>query len=164
MSELENYFSQFREKIVGIDKTFDTPFGKKKIIYADWIASGRLYKPIEEKLCEKFGPFVGNTHSEASVTGTTMTLAYHEAHKIIKDHVNASKDDVIITAGSGMTTVVCKFQRLLGLKIPEQLAEYVKLPAELKPVVFITHMEHHSNQTTWLETIADVVVINPNED
>jgi len=58
------------------------------------------------------------------------------AHKIIKDHVNAGKDDVIITTGSGMTTVVCKFQRLLGLKIPEQLADYVKLPEELKPVVF----------------------------
>ena len=164
MSELEKYFSQFRENIVGIDKTFETPFGEKKIIYADWIASGRLYKPIEEKLCETFGPLVGNTHSEASVTGTTMTLAYHEAHKIIKDHVNAAKDDVIITTGSGMTTVVCKFQRLLGLKIPEQLVDYLKLPPELKPIVFITHMEHHSNQTTWLETIADVVVINPNED
>ncbi len=164
MSELEKYFSRFRKNIIGFDKTFNTPFGEQKLIYADWIASGRLYKPIEEKLCETFGPLVGNTHSEASITGTTMTLAYHEAHKIIKDHVNAGKDDVIITAGSGMTTVVCKFQRLLGLRIPEQLVDYIKLPIELKPIVFITHMEHHSNQTTWLETIADVVVINPNEE
>ena len=164
MSEQEIYFSKFRKNIVGIDTEFETPFGTKIIIYADWIASGRLYKPIEEKLCETFGPFVGNTHSEASVTGTTMTLAYHQAHHIIKEHVNAGKDDVIITTGSGMTTVVCKFQRLLGLKIPEQLADYLKLPEELKPVVFTTHMEHHSNQTTWIETIADVVVINPNND
>ena len=164
MSELENYFSQFRKNIIGIDTTFNTPFGNKKLIYADWIASGRLYRPIEEKLCEIFGPFVGNTHSESSITGTTMTHAYHEAHKIIKNHVNAGKDDVIITAGSGMTTVVCKFQRLLGLKIPEQLSDYLKLPEELRPVVFTTHMEHHSNQTTWLETIAEVVVINPNEE
>lgn len=164
MSELEKYFSKFRKNIVGIDTEFETPFGTKKIIYADWIASGRLYKPIEEKLCETFGPLVGNTHSESSITGTTMTLAYHEAHKIIKDHVNASKDDVIITAGSGMTTVICKFQRLLGLKIPEQLSDYINLSEELKPVVFTTHMEHHSNQTTWIETIADVVVIKPNDD
>ena len=164
MSELEKYFSKFGKNIVGIDTEFETPFGLKRIIYADWIASGRLYKPIEEKLCNTFGPLVGNTHSESSVTGTTMTLAYHQAHKIIKEHVNASKDDVIITAGSGMTTVICKFQRLLGLKIPEQLVDYVNLPEELRPVVFTTHMEHHSNQTTWIETIADVVVINPNDD
>ncbi len=164
MSVLEKYFERFRKNIIGIDSTFTGPYGEKKIIYADWIASGRLYKPIEEKICNTFGPLVGNTHSEASVTGTTMTLAYHEAQKIIKQHVNAGKDDVIISAGSGMTTVICKFQRLLGLKIPEQLVDYLNLPTELKPVVFITHMEHHSNQTTWLETIADVVVINPNED
>lgn len=164
MTELEKYFERFRKNIVGIDASFAGPYGEKKIIYADWIASGRLYKPIEETICNTFGPLVGNTHSEASVTGTTMTLAYHEAQKIIKQHVNAGKDDVIISAGSGMTTVICKFQRLLGLKIPEQLIDYVNLPAELKPVVFITHMEHHSNQTTWLETIADVIVISPNED
>ncbi len=164
MSELENYFAKFRKNVVGIDTTFRTPFGEQKIIYADWIASGRLYKPIEEKICNTFGPLVGNTHSEASVTGTTMTLAYHEAHNILKKHVNASKDDVIITTGSGMTTVVCKFQRILGLRIPEQLSDYVNLPEELKPVVFITHMEHHSNQTTWLETIADVVMIDPDEN
>lgn len=162
MADLENYFSKFRTNIIGIDTTFDSPYGKQKLIYADWIASGRLYRPIEEKICNTFGPLVGNTHSEASITGITMTLAYHESQKIIKEHVNASKDDVIITAGSGMTTVVCKFQRLLGLKVPEQLIDYINLPVELKPVVFITHMEHHSNQTTWLETIADVEVINPN--
>jgi selenocysteine lyase/cysteine desulfurase len=164
MSDLENYFSKFRKNIIGIDITFSTPYGEQKLIYADWIASGRLYKPIEEKICNQFGPLIGNTHSEASVTGTTMTLAYHEAHKIIKEHVNAANDDVIITTGSGMTTVICKFQRLLGLKIPEQLIDYLNLPKELKPVVFITHMEHHSNQTTWLETIADVVVIDPDEN
>ena len=163
MSDLENYFDKFRKNVIGIDATFYSPYGKQKLIYADWIASGRLYKPIEEKICNTFGPLVGNTHSEASITGTTMTLSYHEAHKIIKEHVNAGKDDVIITAGSGMTTVICKFQRLLGLKIPEQLVDYIDLPNELKPVVFITHMEHHSNQTTWLETIADVVVIDPDE-
>jgi selenocysteine lyase/cysteine desulfurase len=164
MSELEKYFSKFRKNIVGIDTTFNSPYGEKKIIYADWIASGRLYKPIEEKFFNSIGPFVANTHSESSITGTTMTMAYHEAHKIIKEHVNAHKDDVLITTGAGMTSVVSKFQRLLGLKIPEQLIDYVHLPSELKPVVFITHMEHHSNQTSWLETIADVVMIEPTSE
>lgn len=164
MSELEKYFQKFRENIVGNEFKFITPYGEQKLIYADWIASGRLYKPIEEKMCEVFGPLVGNTHSESSLTGTSMTLSYHEAHEIIKRHCNAGKDDVIITAGSGMTAMICKFQRILGLRVPEQLAGYVVLSEDLKPVVFVTHMEHHSNQTTWLETIADVIVINPDED
>lgn len=163
MAVLENYFEPFRKNTIGYNQTFESPYGEKKIIYADWIASGRLYRPIERTLSENFGPFVGNTHSEASVTGTSMTLAYHYSHEIIKKHVNAGKDDVIITAGSGMTGMVNKFQRILGLKVAEQLKDFLKLPDSLKPVVFITHMEHHSNQTSWLETIADVVIIQPDD-
>ena len=73
MKDLEKYFKKFKENTVGYNQSFKTPYGEKKIIYADWIASGRLYKPIEQKLLEIFGPYVGNTHSESSVTGTTMT-------------------------------------------------------------------------------------------
>ncbi len=164
MLELESYFEKFRKNIVGIDQTFTTPYGEKRIIYADWIASGRLYGPIEDKIKNVFGPFIGNTHTETSVTGTTMTNAYHLAHNIIKEHVNANENDVIITAGSGMTTVVNKLQRILGFKLPEQLLEYTNIPDEVRPVVFVTHMEHHSNQTSWFETIADIVVLEPNED
>lgn len=163
MENTEKYFEQFRKNIIGIDSEFISPYGTQKIIYADWIASGRLYKPIEEKMSKVFGPLVGNTHSESSETGTQMTLSYHEAHKIIKDHVNAGKDDAIITAGSGMTGMINKWQRILGLKVPEQLRHFIKLEGDLRPVVFVTHMEHHSNHTSWLETIAEVIVIKPDD-
>ena len=163
MSNLEEYFKPFRENTIGYNSTFNSPYGEQKLVYADWIASGRLYAPIEKKISDVFGPLVGNTHSESSETGTSMTHSYHEAQRIIKEHCNAAKDDVIITAGSGMTRMVVKLQRLLGLKIPEQLGDYISLPDELRPIVFVTHMEHHSNQTTWLETIADVVVLPPND-
>lgn len=158
-TELEQYFQQFRDNIIGIDQQFESPFGKKKIIYTDWTASGRLYRPIEEKLMNEFGPFVANTHTETTVSGTAMTMAYHEARHIIKHHVNASADDILITDGTGMTGVINKLQRILGLKVPENLKPYTNIPPEKKPVVFVSHMEHHSNQTSWLETIADVVVI-----
>ena len=164
MSDLEKYFEKFRTNTVGHDATFISPYGEQRLIYADWIASGRLYEPIEEKICKLFGPLVGNTHSESSETGTQMTLSYHQAHKIIKDHVNASKDDAIITAGSGMTAMINKWQRILGLKVPEQLRSFVKLDGNLRPVVFVTHMEHHSNHTSWLETIAEVNVIKPTKE
>lgn len=158
-TELEQYFEQFRNNIIGIDQHFESPFGQKKIVYTDWTASGRLYRPIEEKLMNEFGPFVANTHTETTVSGTAMTMAYHEARHIIKHHVNASPDDILITDGTGMTGVINKFQRILGLKIPENLKPFTTIPAEKKPIVFVSHMEHHSNQTSWLETIADVEVI-----
>ena len=158
-SSLEQYFDKFRKNIIGVDQEFESPYGTKKMVYTDWTASGRLYRPIEEKIINEFGPFVANTHTETTVSGTAMTNAYHEARHIIKDHVNANADDILITDGSGMTGVINKFQRILGLKVPENLREYTKVPDEKKPVVFVTHMEHHSNQTSWLETIAKVVVI-----
>jgi selenocysteine lyase/cysteine desulfurase len=163
MKNLEEYFLPFREKVIGINQTFDTPFGPKNIIYADWIASGRLYKDVEAKMLESFAPFVGNTHSESSITGSLMTHSYHKAHHIIKEHVNASDNDIIITAGFGMTAVINKLQRILGLKVPEQFNDCITFDENEKPIVFITHMEHHSNQTSWLETLADVVVIEPDE-
>ncbi len=163
-SALEKYFEPFRKNIVGINQDFDSPFGRKKIIYTDWTASGRLYAPIEEKMLKDFGPFVANTHTETSVTGTAMTKAYHEARQIIKKHVNANDHDVLITCESGMTGVINKFQRILGLKIPENIKPYTNIPDEIRPIVFVTHMEHHSNQTSWLETIAQVVVVPPNDD
>jgi selenocysteine lyase/cysteine desulfurase len=163
-TELEVYFDQFRKHIIGQNQTFVSPYGEQKIIYTDWTASGRLYRPIEEKLCNEFGPFVANTHTETTVSGTAMTKAYHKAKHIIKHHVNASEDDVLIVTGNGMTGVVNKFQRILGLKIPENLREYTDIPDEIRPIVFVSHMEHHSNQTTWLETIAKVEVVPPDED
>ena len=163
-TKLEHYFQQFRQNIIGINQEFETPFGKKKIVYTDWTASGRLYRPIEEKVMNEFGPFVANTHTETTVSGTAMTMAYQQAKQIIKRHVNANENDVLINTGTGMTGVVNKFQRILGLKIPENLKEFTDIPQELKPIVFISHMEHHSNQTSWLETRADVVVIPANEE
>ena len=161
---LEKYFESFRNNIIGIDSFFKSPYGLQKIVYADWIASGRLYQPIEDKISNLFGPLVGNTHSESSETGKTMTNAYKLAHTIIKQHVNADDDDVIITTGFGMTSALAKFQRILGIRVPEKLLSYCHLPDEEKPVVFITHMEHHSNQTPWLESIADVVILEPDEN
>lgn len=163
MSNLESYFEPFRRHTIGHDQRFTTPYGEHRIVYADWTASGRLYRPIEDRLREQFGPFVGNTHSESSVTGSAMTLAYHEAHAILKRHVNASANDLILTVGPGMTAAVNKLQRILGLKAPEGLRRYIALADAERPVVFVTHLEHHSNHTSWYETIADVVVVPPDE-
>jgi selenocysteine lyase/cysteine desulfurase len=143
---------------------YDTPYGRQRLIYADWIASGRLYRPIEDRLSNEIGPFIGNTHTETSETGPSMTRAYHEAHKRIKKHVNAGPEDVIITAGFGMTGVIVKFQRMMGLKMCGQLTDSKCFKEKERPVVFLTHMEHHSNHTSWFETMSDVVVLTPDKD
>jgi len=164
MSSLEKHFQTFKKNIVGYNASYNSPYGEQKIIYADWIASGRLYEPIERKMLEQFGPYVANTHTETSETGTLMTHSYHHAQQLIKKHVNAGPNDVLIQAGFGMTSVINKLQRILGLKGCGLLRNKKCLKEIDRPVVFLTHMEHHSNQTSWYETICDVVIIDPNED
>jgi selenocysteine lyase/cysteine desulfurase len=159
--ELENYFQQFRNGIIGNDQEFLSPFGQTKIIYADWMASGRLYKPIEDKISKEFGPYMANTHTDSNMTGAFMTEAYEEAKRVIKAHVNANRDDCIIFSGAGMTSAINKLQRILGLKIPEQLRNNILVTEQDTPIIFVSHMEHHSNHTSWLETIGDVCIVEP---
>ncbi|WML40105.1 aminotransferase class V-fold PLP-dependent enzyme [Neobacillus sp. OS1-2] len=158
---LEEYFQTFRSHVIGMNQEFEAPFGKKTIIYADWTASGRLYRPIEQKISEVFGPYMANTHTESNITSLMMTGIYRQSKTIIKEHVNADPHDVVILDGFGMTSVINKLQRILGLRVHEQWKDRLRLPEKARPVIFLTHMEHHSNQTSWLETLADVVLIDP---
>ena len=161
---LEEYFQPFRSHVIGLNQDFDSPYGKKKIIYADWTASGRLYQPIEKKISEDFGPFMANTHTESNITSLMMTGLYKQSKTIIKEHVNGDKHDVVILDGFGATSVINKLQRILGLRVPEIWRNHLQLPERERPVIFMTHMEHHSNQTSWLETLGEVILINPDKE
>ncbi len=161
---MQRYFEKYRMGIIGRKHNIKTPMHEAiRLVYADWTASGRMYLPIENRILEEIYPFVANTHTDTNYTGSKMTYAYHEARELIKEHVGATKSDILISSGSGMTGVVNKLQRILGLKIHEKLKSSIHLQRDEKPVVFITHMEHHSNQTSWNETIVDVVVVQPDE-
>lgn len=156
-TEPECYFSKFRENTVGIDHTFESVYGEQNLVYADWVASGRLYAPIEDIMLNKIGPMIANTHSLSSQTGKTSTYAYQYAREIIKKSVNANESDVLVTTGSGMTAALSKLQRIIGVRKNYETETD-------KPVVFITHMEHHSNQVPWYEINADVVILPPDDN
>ena len=162
-SQLERYFSKFRANTIGVNHTFESAYGTQKLLYADWVASGRLYLPIEDIILNKIGPMIANTHSFSSETGKTSTYAYNHARELIKKHVNANESDVLVTTGTGMTAALSKLQRFIGLRNAHNRVN-TELNQADKPVVFITHMEHHSNQVSWYETNADVVVVPPDEN
>jgi selenocysteine lyase/cysteine desulfurase len=166
---LERFFSAFRKNITGNRQQFESPLGPKEIIYADWTASGRAYAPIEACIQDKIMPFVANTHTTSTITGTLMSDAYEESKLIIKRHVRANSDDLLLFCGSGMTAAVNKLQRILGLRLPERVTDYapiagLHIAGSLRPIVFVTEMEHHSNHISWLETIATVEIIKTGED
>jgi selenocysteine lyase/cysteine desulfurase len=156
---MSNSLATFARGIIGHDRQIATPYGRKPMIYADWTASGRAYRPLEERLVRDVLPYMANTHTETSFTGQVMTQAYAQARATIKRHVNANAGDALIATGTGCTGAINKLQRILGLRLPSNFIGEAHVAPERRPLVLVTHMEHHSNHTSWLECEVDVEVI-----
>jgi selenocysteine lyase/cysteine desulfurase len=160
---LESAFKPYRGNIIGIDSTMRLADGRvAPIVYADWTASGRLYRPIEDFMLREVGCLVANTHTETTYTGVAMTRAYRRAREIVRELVGACAGDSLFFAGFGMTAAINKLQRILGLRLAEGRTRAVG--EGTRPLVLITHMEHHSNQITWEECDVDVRIIPRDEE
>ena len=157
-----------RTSIIGDDRAVDGPFGVRRVTYADYTASGRSLHFIEDFIRDEVMPLYANTHSETSTTGLQTTKFREDARRIILEAVNGTDDDVVIFCGSGATGAINKMIEILNLRLPADLDERYDLsshiPIEERPVVFIGPYEHHSNEISWRETIADVVVIDEDQD
>ena len=164
----EDLLRMIREGLIGDDQTLAGPFGRRRILYADYTASGRALAFLEEFIRKEVLPFYANTHSASSATGLQITRYREGARKIIHEALGGSDDDIVIFCGSGATGAIHKLISILNLCIPPELDSRYELsqriPPSDRPVVFIGPYEHHSNEVLWRETIADVVVIDENRD
>lgn len=164
----EALIAHVRRSVIGEAEAVATPFGPRRVIYADYTASGRGLSFIEDHLREVVLPLYANTHTETSGTGRQTTRFREDAREIIAEAFGAGDDCVVLFAGTGSTGAIDKLIRALGIRIPAELdAQYGltrHIPAGERPVVFIGPYEHHSNELPWRETIADVVRIPEDED
>ncbi len=147
---------RIRDSVIGEDVVLDGPFGRRRLVYADYTASGRSLSFIEDFIRDAVLPLYGNTHTEASATGLQTTALREDARRIIHQAVNGSDEDVVLFCGSGTTGAIDKLTRVLGLG---RAVGPVGSPADDRPVVFVGPYEHHSNELPWRESIADVVAI-----
>ena len=146
---------------LGAESALAGPFGARRIVYADFTASGRSLPAIEQAIREHVLPTYGNTHTDASHTGATTTRLREEARAAIRRGVNAGDEHAVIFTGSGTTAAVNKLVAMLGLAGPSgdrdrELLRAAVPPAE-RPVVFVGPFEHHSNELPWREALATVV-------
>lgn len=150
-----------RSDIVGDDACVQTPFGERRITYADHIASGRPLASIERRLQETVLPLYANTHTEDSATGAHTTQLVHEAAAYIKRQLGADERYRLVFAGTGATGAIKRMQEILGIAVPSTLRQRVldRLEPDERPVVFVGPYEHHSNELSWRESLAEVVAI-----
>lgn len=180
MSFVALNFQQLRRQIVGIDTLIQTPFGERIMLYADYTASGRSLRFIENYLLS-LQKLYANSHTEDDLSGRFTTDLLHQAESVIKRAVNAGPDGRIIACGSGATGAIDRMQQLLGVKLPaasrslldgllegflgveksQALDAYIRTH---QPVVFVGPYEHHSNEISWRESLASVVEVRMDAD
>jgi len=140
------------ENIIGGKTRFEGPYGERRVIYCDYTASGKPLSCIENYIRDYVYPFYANTHTTTSVTSRQTTTFRQEARDIIKQCVNAGKDDVVVFTGSGTTGAIHKL--IHALQLTGKVVE--------KSVVFVGPFEHHSNILPWKETGTKIVRIQDN--
>ena len=68
-----------REDIIGKDNSFNGPYGRRKIIYCDHIASSRALNSIESYIKDHVLTNYGNTHTTTTVTSLQSSMFQQEA-------------------------------------------------------------------------------------
>ena len=118
-------FEEVRKAIIGQNFMFQTPYGKRLLTYADYTASGRSLKFIEQFLI-KIQREYANTHTEDDVTGRNMTKILNQAETNIKKAFNAENNCRIIATGTGATGAISKFQEIIGIRLPPATKELLR--------------------------------------
>jgi selenocysteine lyase/cysteine desulfurase len=171
---VKNYpLESIRKDVIGNNILFETPFGKRHLLYADYTASGRGLSSIEKHILNIQKSYA-NTHTEDDYSGKYLTSLLYQAEAKIKVMVNAGEHGKIIAAGAGTTGALKKLQEILGIYMPpvtkdriyrtiasseERGGSTLEAIEKNKPVVFIGPYEHHTNELMWREAFVEVVKI-----
>ena len=90
---------RIRNSVIGNDAVLDGPFGPRRLVYADYTASGRALTFVEDYLRDRVLPLYANTHTEASATGMHVTALREDARRLIHRAVGGGADDVVLFCG-----------------------------------------------------------------
>lgn len=140
-----------RDGLVGANATVAGPYGSNPLVYADYVASGRALRQVEQFVLEEVLPYYANSHTEASYCGGFMTRLRREARATIAQYCGADARHAVIFTGSGATAGINRLVKLFGVDDAIASGKTVR--------VIIGPYEHHSNLLPWRESGADIVEV-----
>ncbi len=147
--------SRLRAGLIGEGVTISGPFGERELIYADYVASGRALRQVEDFVLEEILPVYANSHTEASYCGSAMTRMREAARSEIARICGADQGYATVFCGSGATAGLNRLVHLLGVSAAAERGE--------QPLVVIGPYEHHSDILPWRESGAEVIEIDEAE-
>ncbi|WP_417259953.1 aminotransferase class V-fold PLP-dependent enzyme [Celeribacter sp.] len=140
-----------RAGLIGENADVPGPNGPNKMIYADYVASGRALRQVEDFIANEVLPYYANSHTEASFCGQTITRLRNAARREVLRICGGDARHAAIFTGSGATAGLNRLTRLLGVSDAAQAGK--------NPLVLIGPYEHHSNILPWRESGAEVVEV-----
>ncbi|MTH96157.1 aminotransferase class V-fold PLP-dependent enzyme [Roseibium sp. RKSG952] len=146
---------RLRQGLIGEGVEIEGPFGPKPLIYADYVASGRALRQVEDFVMDNVLPFYANSHTEASYCGSYMTRLRENARAEIARCCGADDNYAVVFTGSGATAGLNRLVHLLGVRDA--------VASGGTPLVLIGPYEHHSNILPWRESGAEVIEIGEAE-
>jgi selenocysteine lyase/cysteine desulfurase len=149
--ERADIIAALRDDLIGSRATLSGPYGVKDLVYADYVASGRALRQIEDFVLEDILPYYANSHTEASFCGGYMTRMRREARALIAEFCGADDRHAVVFTGSGATSGINRLVKLFGV------ADMVGRGGKVR--VIIGPYEHHSNILPWRESGAEIVEI-----
>ena len=163
----ENLVDWIRASVIGDDTVIEGPFGGRRLVYADYTASGRARASSRASSARKASALREHAHrgvghrvaDDAAARGRSppdppvrWRLPRGRGH-LLRDGVDGR--DRQARAGA-------------RLRLPATLDDRYRLseriPEAERPLVFVGPYEHHSNELPWRESIADVVTIGLDAD
>ena len=147
IEDKEKLIEHIRENIIGEKILIQTPFGQKPLVYADYVASGRSLKFVEDYLMLSVLPEYANTHTSTSYVGLQTTSLRTEAREIIKESLNCSEEDVVLFIGSGSTGAINKLVNVLKSSNWENTKNYFEEMIQKKELFSSRSANENENYT-----------------
>ncbi|XP_014220716.1 uncharacterized protein LOC106648374 [Trichogramma pretiosum] len=125
------------DNVVGKNGTFLGPFGRRKVVYCDYTATGRSLQFLEDYIVKEVLPYLGDTRASTTICSLQSSLYRHEARGIVRHAVGAGDQDAVLFTGQGTAGALRCLLRNLDLSTPT--------------CVFVGPFEHHANLRPWRE-------------